>query len=213
MSGLLSVIEGNPRRGRRRNRRKSHRAKARRRRHRVHRASNPVTHRRHRRNRRHRSRSNPRHHRRHRNPLTGGVMGTLIKGATIGLGAAAANAATNAVNHFGFNGTMSGPTKLALKAGVGVGGWFVLKKLNQSTFANAFLIGAGVAVALDVYEQFVKPALVTSAPWLADYEYGQLGAYRGGSLQGWAPQQGLSGWAPQSGLSGDGDAYAEGAYS
>lgn len=213
---LLSVIEGNPRRRRRRGAKRrrstSHRKTTRRRRSSARRAavSNP---------RRRRRRSNARRHvrrharRRHRNPAFGGsLVNTLMKGATLGLGAIAANAATAAANHFAFNGTMAGPAKLGLKAGVGIAGYFGLKALKQGSLANAFLVGAGIAVALEAYDQFVKPTVAASVPWLADYDYG--------SLSGWAPQPGVGNWAPQGALGayasgslqGDGDAYANGAY-
>lgn len=214
MSALLSVIEGNPRRRRRSAKKRTHKARARkstrrRRRSTSARVSNPR-----RRRRLHARRRNPSRRRRHRNPVMGGgIVGTLIKGATAGIGVIAANAATAAVNHFGFNGTMTGPTKILLKAGVGAAGYMALKALKKPSLASAFLVGAGIAVALDAYQQFVQPTVVAQAPWLADYDYGSLSGYREGNLQGWAPQPGVSGWAPQGALSGgDGDAYAGGAY-
>jgi hypothetical protein len=151
--------------------------------------------------------------------MVGGFTGTLIKGATLGLGAVAARLAANGVNYYlikgGDKGTgtpLTDVSKVALEAGVGVGGWFLLKKMGQASLANSFLIGAGIAVALDVYDLYIKDSIVKSLPGLADYSYG--------SLQGWAPQAGIAGWAPQTGLSaystgtlqGDGDAYANGAF-
>jgi hypothetical protein len=147
--------------------------------------------------------------------MGGGIVGTLIKGATAGIGVIAANAATAAVNHFAFKDTMAGPTKILLKAGVGAGGFMALKALKKPSLANAFLVGAGIACALEVYEQYIKPQIAANKDlvWLADYDYGSLSGYREGSLSGWAPQAGVSGWAPQGALSGsDGDAYSNGAY-
>jgi hypothetical protein len=214
MNGLLSVIEGNPRRGRR-TRRKSHKkAKARRpsRRRRV-RASNPSHHRRVRRHRRVARR-------RHRNPAFGGaIVQQLMKAGSLGLAFVAAEAAGKAANYFIFKGGDKGTGKplegvalVGLKAGIGIGGYFLLDAMKQRTLGQFFLLGAGVSAIAEAYNQFVKPSLVTNMPWLADYDYGSLEGYRSGQLRGWAPQNGLSGWAPQNGLSGDGDAYAEGAY-
>ena len=49
-------------------------------------------------------------------------------------------------------------------------------------------MGAGIIVALDLYDSYVKgmlPAL------LQDYSYGSLNDYQTGQLNGWAPQAGL----------------------
>ncbi len=206
MSGLLSVIEGNPRRGRRKSRRKSTKAKARRRRRRV---SNPMSNRR----RRHRRL-------RRRNPQPGGaIVQQLMKAGSMGLAYIAAEATGKAVNYFilkgGDKGTgtpATGITLVALKVGIGVLGYFGLKAMKQEALGKFFLWGAGVSATAEAYNQFVKPSLITNMPWLADYDYGSLQGYRAGQLQDWAPQAGLSDWAPQNGLSGNGDAYAQGAY-
>jgi hypothetical protein len=215
MSGLLSVIEGNPRR-RRRARRKGHKkAKARtRRRHHV-RAANPRHHRRRHVTHRLKRRANPRR-RRHRNPLGGGaIVQQLMKAGSLGLAFVAAEAAGKAANFYIFKDKpVAGPALIGLKAGIGIAGYFGLKALKQESLGKFFLLGAGISAVVEAYKQFVQPSLVTNMPWLADYSFGNLQGYRTGQLQGWAPQAGLSGWAPQAGLSDDssGDAYAAGAY-
>ncbi len=138
----------------------------------------------------------------------GGVVGTLTKGLALGGGAIATNIATNGVNHLLGANALTGPMKIGLKAAVGL---IVLPMVmgfipGGKKFANSVRLGAGIAVALDIYDQFVKPSLPS---YLQDYSWGQLNDYQVGQLNGWAPQSGMSGWAPQSGMSG---LYDDGVY-
>lgn len=194
--GLLAVV-GNPRRGgkkkksRGRRRKASSHKKVARRPH----TANPAPRRRRRANARRRHK-NPHHRRRHRNPLMGGgILAPIIKGATVGVGALAAKVASNAVNNLAFGGKLAGPAKIGLEAGVGVAGYLALKAFKQPALASAFAVGAGIVVAFDLYDSYVKGMLPAQ---LQDYSYGVL--------QGWAPQAAISGWAPQAGMS----AYSEG---
>jgi hypothetical protein len=132
------------------------------------------------------------------------MLGGVVKGVTVGVGAIAARVVSNAVNNLAFKSApLSGVSKIGLEAGVGVGGWFALKALKQPGLANAFAVGAGIVVALDLYDQFVKGSL---PPLLQDYAYGSLNDYQYGSLNGWAPQPGVD-----TGMSG-GNVYDEGVY-
>lgn len=131
------------------------------------------------------------------------MIGVVVKGVQVGVGAIAARVAANAVNNLAFKSApLSGVAKIGLEAGVGVAGYMGLKMLKQGAFANAFAVGAGIIVALDLYDTFVKGML---PPMLQDYSYGSLNDYQYGSLNGWAPQGG-------EGLSG-GSVYADGVYS
>jgi hypothetical protein len=211
MSGMLTVV-GNPRQSRRT---KRHRARARRRGKKLRRARtrhvlgvhrNPA--RRTRRRRVHaRRRSNPRR-RRHHNPiLSGGVLGPVMKGITLGIGAVAARAAANAVKNTFFKdpaAPISPVVKIGLEAGVGVVGYIALGKLlKQRGLANAFAVGAGIVVAMDLYDSFVAGMLPAI---LKDYSYGSLNDYQTGQLNGWAPQSGI-----EPGL-GSANMYADGIY-
>lgn len=194
MAGMLTVV--NPRRRRKNAAKRSHNRRRRRpRRHSLY-AMNPRRHRRL--ARRHNAR---RHHRRrrHHNPrILGGVMGTLTKGLAIGAGAVAANVATNAVNYMlkgGAKGTgteITGAGKIALKAGIGIIALPMLLKFvpGAKKFAGPVAIGAGVAVFLDIWDQYIKTNLPS---YLQDYQYGALNSYQTGELNGWMPQEGVSG--------------------
>lgn len=140
----------------------------------------------------------------------GSIVGVLTKGLAVGAGAVATNLATNALNHATGN-KLTGPVKLAAKAAVGLVALPMLLKFipGGKKFAAQVAMGAGVAVALDIYEQYVKANVPA---YLQDYHYGSLNAYEQGSLNGWAPQQGMSGWLPQEGgVSGvyDGGVYGD----
>lgn len=191
-AGMLTVV-GNPRR-RRRNRRKKatsrRRVSRRRRTTHVARAHNP---RRRRRVHARRRRSNPRR-RRHHNPIvSGGILGGVTKGVFAGVGAIAARIVANGVNNLAFKGSISGPAKIGLEAAVGVVGFLGLKSLPATKkFAAPFAVGAGIIVALDLYDSYLKAMLPAM---LQDYSYGALNDYQTGQLNGWAPQGdgGLSG--------------------
>jgi len=195
-SGLLTVV--NPRRRRRNKRRKVHRAKAthhKRRRRRVARAANPAHHRRRARRR------NPRHRRRHRNPfgIGGGMVGTLTKGLALGGGAVATNLVTNGVNYLIGGGKaatgkqLDGLAKTGLKAAIGLVALPMLIRFvpGGAKFAGQVRMGAGIAIAFDLYDQYVKAKLPI---YLQDYQYGALsewaplGNYERGALTDWAPQ-------------------------
>jgi hypothetical protein len=198
MSGMLTVV-GNPRRRRRNRRRtKTHARKHHRRLH-AKATRNP------RRRRRVHARRHVARRRRHHNPiLSGGVVGVVTKGLTLGLGAVSARLVANAVNNLAFKDkALTGLPKIGLEAAVGAGGWFALKSLKQGAFANAFATGAGIVVALDLYDLYVKGMLPAM---LQDYAYGNLNDYQYGALNGWAPQPGL-----EAGMSG-GNVYDGGVY-
>lgn len=184
-AGMLTVV--NPRR--RRSRKRRHTAKPatnRRRRRRVHAVANPSRRRSHRRvHARRRRHSNPR--------LGGNLVGTLMKGAGLAAGVIAANAATAAANNtFLKANPATGIAKIALKAGIGIVALPLLLKMvpGGKKFAGSVAIGAGIAVALDLWNQFGAGMLPAE---LHDYEVGTLSAYRPGQLDGWAPQGGMSG--------------------
>jgi hypothetical protein len=133
------------------------------------------------------------------------MIGTVIKGVTVGVGALAAKLVANAVNNLAFHGSMAGPAKTAVTAGVGAAGYVVLKKVAPK-FATPFAIGAGIVVAFDLFDQFARPALPAM---LQDYAVGNLQDYQQGSLQGWAPQGGMAGWPN---LSGSDSVYGDQLY-
>lgn len=198
MAGTLTIV--NPRR-----RRRARRAKARTRRRRRSSAravaANPF-----RRRRRSSVRRAGRRRRRSSNPRIGGnIVGTLTRGLSLGFGAVAANVAANGVNNLLGANALTGPAKIAMKAAVGVIAVPMLLKFipGGKKFAGSVALGAGIAVAFDIYDQWIKAALPA---YLQDYEYGSLNAYRNGVLEGWAPQDG--------GMSGDaGGVYDGGVYS
>jgi len=121
----------------------------------------------------------------------GGIVGTLTKGLAIGAGAIGTNLAVNALNNAMGN-KLEGPIKIAAKAAIGIIALPMILKFvpGGNKFANAVRIGAGVAVALDIFEQYVKPNLPAT---FQDYEYGALNDYQTGQLNGWMPQDGVSG--------------------
>lgn len=187
-AGMLTVV--NPRRRRRstKRRRATARKPAKRRRRRaVARVANP------RRRRRASARRVTHRRRRHHNPIThGGMFGGLMKGLVAGGGAIATNLATNGVNHLLGASALTGPSKIALKAGVGLIALPMVLGFvpGGKKFAAHVRLGAGIAIAFDIYEQYVKGALPA---YLQDYQYGSLNDYQYGALNGWAPQAAMSG--------------------
>jgi hypothetical protein len=172
MAGEYLLV--NPRR--KRARRKRARVSGRKRSHRRRRSAVAYNPRRRRYARRHVRR----HRRAHRNPRLGGgaVMGNLTRGMTIGAGAVATNIATGFISKWLPANLTSGPTLLIVKAGVGLVALPMLLKMvpGGRKFASSVAVGAGVVIALDIFNAYIAPNI----PGLHDYEAPGLMGYGGG---------------------------------
>lgn len=171
MAGEFAVI--NPRRRRRKKvharKRKTHRRRS------YARAHNPVRHRRRHVARRHHARR--RYARRH-NPAfmgmplgqivsaAGGFVGTsLLAGYLKGMLPATMTADANQANMI----------RIGCKAAVAIGVPMLGKSFLPRNIRNALMLGGGVAVAVDIFETFIKPA-IPGLPF-ADYEQGYIADY------------------------------------
>jgi hypothetical protein len=173
---------------RRRHRRRKARARSkvntRRRKRRVVRHHNPV-----RRLGRRRRRVGARHHRRrrvHRNPGIGrGGIGVLMTGAGIGAGAIATNLAAGWIAKKLPAQFQTGIAQTAVKAAVGLFALPMVLKFvpGGKKFIRPVMVGAGVAVALDIWNAYLAAPVMKSLG-LADYHQGSLADYQTGQLAG-----------------------------
>jgi len=106
-----------------------------------------------------------------------------MRGVTIGGGAIATNVATGFISKFLPENLKTGPVVLGVKAAVGL---LVLPMLlgfipGGRKFANSVRLGAGVVIALDIWNVYIAPNI----PGLSDYETGILQDYETGVLSGY----------------------------
>jgi hypothetical protein len=164
---MAGYIQVNPRHRRARRRRaRARRGTTHKRRRRVHvmrAATNPR--------RRRRARHNRRHHARrrvHRNPrIGGGVLGQILQGAAIGIGAGVVGYGVSQVAKKLPPALQAGPMTTVVKAGVGFGAAFLAGMLPATKgFKKPILLGTGALIAYDLWQEFVAPHL----PSLMGYE-------------------------------------------
>lgn len=182
MAGEFAII--NPRRRRHHRRKRAKSSTGRRRRRRTHRglfAANPRRRRRHVRRRvgarRHHARR-----RRHGNPraMTFGGMnvGQMGLGAVGFIGAELGGGYLS--NMLPKEWVANPLAKTGVKAAVGLGVPYLLKRfrIGSSALWNPIMLGAGIGIAVDLYHQYLAPALhLSDYSYVSDYHYLEPGEH------------------------------------
>lgn len=184
MAGMLTVV--NPRRKRSR-RRRSHKART----HKRRRLPNPFMNaRRH--HTRHRRPNVRRHHRRrHPNPFGGGIATTVMQAGSVFIGWKVTEISVNAVNNYLLKATpLTGLAKTAAKGAMGL---VVLPMLagfipGGRGFKKSLMWGGVIAVAQDLWAQWVTPALPAE---LQGYGEEQISGYGTEQISGGPAETGI----------------------